>query len=97
MLTTNDNVTGSEARWTQAFSDCCQVIRIGVVPNTELFRGQVQLDGQQYVLINHEQETSISLVFAVGDVSNPLAPTISNAVGAAKVIAARVRNGRSLH
>lgn len=74
------------------------LIRIGVVPNTDLFREPLQLDSKQYVTINHEQETSISLVFAVGDVSNPLAPTISSAVGAgataAKVIAARL-NGHA--
>lgn len=74
------------------------LVRIGVEPNTDLFREQLQVDENGYVRVNSEQETSVSMVFAVGDVSNPLAPTISGATGAgataAKVIAARL-NRRS--
>jgi thioredoxin reductase (NADPH) len=70
------------------------LIRIGVEPNTELFREQVELDQKSYVAVNSEHETSVSMVFAIGDVSNPTAPTISGATGAgataAKVIAARL-------
>ncbi len=70
------------------------LIRIGVEPNTDLFRDQVQLDEKGYVVVNSQQETSIPNVFAIGDVSNPLAPTISGATGAgataAKVIAAKL-------
>jgi thioredoxin reductase len=53
------------------------------------------LDERGYVVVNGAQETSVENVFAVGDVANPLAPTISGAVGAgataAKVIAARLK------
>ncbi|HEX8502393.1 MAG TPA: FAD-dependent oxidoreductase [Pyrinomonadaceae bacterium] len=70
------------------------VVRVGVEPNTELFRGQLETDGRGYVVVNREQETSAGMVFAVGDVSNPLAPTVSGATGAgataAKVIASRL-------
>lgn len=70
------------------------LIRIGVQPNTELFAQQLRLDEQGYVLTDSRHETDLPLVFAVGDVSNPLAPTISSATGsgatAAKVIAARL-------
>ena len=70
------------------------LVRIGVEPNTELFRDQVHMDEQGYIVITGEQETSIGNVFAIGDVSNPLAPTISGATGAgataAKVIASRL-------
>jgi thioredoxin reductase (NADPH) len=69
-------------------------IRIGVEPNTELFRGQLQLDEQGFVVVTSQQETNVANVFAIGDVSNPLAPTISGATGAgataAKVIASRL-------
>ena len=72
------------------------LIRIGVEPNTELFRDQVHVDEQGYIVVTGEQETSVGNVFAVGDVSNPLAPTISGATGAgataAKVIAARLNS-----
>jgi thioredoxin reductase (NADPH) len=70
------------------------LIRIGVEPNTQLFREQLELDEKGYIKVSSTQETSVPMVFAVGDVSNPLAPTISGAAGAgataAKVIAARL-------
>jgi thioredoxin reductase (NADPH) len=76
------------------------LIRIGVEPNTELFREQLELDQHGYVAVNREQETNVSMVFAIGDVSNPAAPTISGATGAgataAKVIAARL-NAQRVH
>jgi len=46
------------------------------------------------MIVGSQQETSVGNVFAIGDVANPLAPTISGAVGsgatAAKVIASRL-------
>ena len=70
------------------------LIRIGVEPNTELFREQLETDDKAYVVVNSQQETNVPMVFAVGDVSNPVAPTISSATGAgataAKVIASRL-------
>ena len=75
------------------------LIRIGVEPNTILFREQLELDQHGYVAVNREQETSVPMVFAAGDVSNPAAPTISGATGAgataAKVIAARLNAQRT--
>lgn len=72
------------------------LVRIGFEPNTDLFREQLQVDTQGYVVVNGEQETSLPNVFAIGDVANPLAPTISGAVGAgataAKVIASRLQH-----
>jgi thioredoxin reductase len=63
-------------------------------PYTELFREQLQLDDRRYALVNDQQETELVNVFAIGDVSSPLAPTISSAAGtgatAAKVIASRL-------
>ena len=70
------------------------VIRIGVEPNTGLFREQVNLDERGYVLVNSNLESSAENVFAIGDVSSRLSPTISTASGngatAAKVIASRL-------
>jgi len=72
------------------------LIRIGVEPNTELFREQLKTDEQGYIEVSSRQETDVPMVFAVGDVSNPLAPTISGATGAgataAKVIASRLNS-----
>jgi thioredoxin reductase (NADPH) len=74
------------------------LVRAGVEPNTELFRGQLETDARGYVVVGALQETSAEMVFAVGDVSNPLAPTVSGAAGAgataAKVIASRLSASR---
>jgi thioredoxin reductase (NADPH) len=70
------------------------IVRVGFEPNTELFGDQIEMDDRAYVIISSQQETSVENVFAVGDVANPLAPTISGAVGAgataARVIASRL-------
>jgi len=70
------------------------LIRIGVEPNAELFKNQLETDEEGFLVVNGLQETNVPMVFAVGDVSNPLAPTISSATGAgataAKVIASRL-------
>lgn len=75
------------------------LIRVGVEPNTDSFRGQLELDEKGYVVVTSQQETTLTNVFAIGDVSNPMAPTISGATGtgatAAKVIAARLQSRRS--
>lgn len=75
------------------------LIRIGVEPNTELFTDQIKIDEQRYIVTNSQYETTIPMVFSVGDVSNPLAPTINSATGAgataAKVIAARLNTKSS--
>jgi thioredoxin reductase (NADPH) len=71
------------------------LIRIGWEPNTHFVRGQIEMDENGYVIVGSQQETSVANVFAIGDVANPLAPTIAGAVGtgatAAKVIAARLQ------
>lgn len=71
------------------------LVRIGAEPNTLLFREQLDMDERGFIVVNSEQETSAANVFAIGDVSNPHAPTISSATGAgaiaAKIIAARLK------
>ncbi|MCU0238531.1 MAG: NAD(P)/FAD-dependent oxidoreductase [Pyrinomonadaceae bacterium] len=70
------------------------VIRIGVESNTKFFQGQIETDNSGYIKIDSNCETSINGVFAIGDVANPIAPTISSAVGmgstAAKVIYSKI-------
>ncbi len=71
------------------------VIRIGYEPNSDEFASQLECDAAGYISVSSEHETSIAGVFAIGDVSNPHAPTISGAIGAGatavKVIEARKR------
>ncbi|MGI8467840.1 MAG: NAD(P)/FAD-dependent oxidoreductase [Pyrinomonadaceae bacterium] len=72
------------------------LLRIGVEPNTEICRGKIDLDKNGYVKINDVCETSAKDIFAIGDAANPLAPTISGAVGmgatAAKAIFAKLNS-----
>ncbi len=71
------------------------IIRIGVEPNTKLFSKKIALDELGFVKVDHNCETNISNIFAVGDVANALSPTISSAIGmgatAAKVIRNRIQ------
>ena len=43
-------------------------IAIGRVPNTELFKGQLNLDENNYIIADETTKTNIEGVFAVGDV-----------------------------
>ncbi len=61
------------------------LVRIGVEPNTEQFRGQLDLDEKNYVAVSRNFATSIPNVYAVGDVACPIAPTIATAIGSAAI------------
>ncbi|MEP6947104.1 MAG: NAD(P)/FAD-dependent oxidoreductase [Acidobacteriota bacterium] len=71
------------------------IFRIGVEPNSELVRSTAETDARGYVVINSRCETSLPILFAIGDVASPAAPTISSAIGqaatAVKVIRSRLR------
>jgi len=43
-------------------------VAIGHIPNTELFRGQIDLDANGYIVLKRRSQTSIPGVFAAGDV-----------------------------
>ncbi len=57
------------------------LVRIGVVPNSELLSGRVEMDRAGYVIVDASGASSAANVFAVGDVAHPNSPTISTAVG----------------
>ena len=57
------------------------LIRIGVQPNSEVFRAQLEMDESGYIKVNSRAETSRPNVFAIGDIANPTAPTITTATG----------------
>ena len=60
-------------------------LAIGSQPNTEMFKGQLELDQQGYVVLKNHQETSIEGVYAIGDVADPeFKQAISAAGDAAK-------------
>ena len=68
------------------------LIRIGVEPNSDKIRNSVEVDPHGYIIVDSKGETSVHGIYAIGDVANPIAPTIVGAVGdgatAAKAIAA---------
>lgn len=72
------------------------IIRIGVGPNSDIASHKLELDKNGYILVDRECATSKELIYAIGDVANPIAPTIASAVGmgatAVKSIAMRFRS-----
>lgn len=65
----------------------CLLIRIGVAPNTEAFRGAVEMDAPGYIAVNAGQQTSAPGIFAIGDAASPISPSLSTAVGTAATAA----------
>lgn len=70
------------------------LLRIGVEPNTSLFRGQIDLDKDGYIKVNNECQTNLENIYAVGDVANPRSPTISTAVGTGATTAKAIYDKR---
>lgn len=60
-------------------------LAIGSRPNTSLFRNQLELDSQGYIVLKKHQQTSVEGVYAIGDVCDPeFKQAISAAGDAAK-------------
>jgi thioredoxin reductase (NADPH) len=70
-------------RETQTIPIDLVLVRIGYIPNTEIFRGQIDLGENGYVVVRQNGETSSRSLFAVGDVANPTSSTIASAAGLA--------------
>jgi len=68
------------------------IIRIGVEPNIDFLKGQIELDQHGYIKINQNCETNIKGIYAVGDVANPIAPTVSSSVGMSATAAKTITN-----
>lgn len=45
-------------------------VAIGHKPNTDIFQGQLDLDGRGYIVIKNESQTSVEGVFVAGDVAD---------------------------
>jgi thioredoxin reductase (NADPH) len=62
--------------------DCQGVfIAIGHKPNTDLFKGQIELDESGYIVVRNNTETNIKGVFAAGDVCDSRYKQIITAAG----------------
>jgi thioredoxin reductase (NADPH) len=70
-------------------------IRIGMAPNTEFLKGQLDLDDEGYIRCDARLQTSRPMIYAVGDVTRPVCKSVATAVGhgalAAKAIAETLR------
>ena len=62
-------------------------IAIGIVPNSEIFRGKVQLDSQGYVITDENMETNVRGVYAVGDVRSKKLRQVITAVAEGAIAA----------
>ena len=54
---------------------------IGYNPNTEIFKGKLNLTKNGYIITNENMETKIEGVFAIGDVREKLLKQVATAVG----------------
>ena len=68
------------------------LVRIGVQPNSEIFRDQVALDAAGYFITERNCATNIDGIFAIGDISSPLAPTIASSAGNGATVAKVIRD-----
>ncbi|MEJ7624565.1 MAG: NAD(P)/FAD-dependent oxidoreductase [Pyrinomonadaceae bacterium] len=67
------------------------LIRIGVEPNCEMFRGQIEFDELGFVVVDSHCRTDAADVYAIGDVANSASPTIAAAVGQGTVAAKAIK------
>jgi len=68
------------------------VVKYGYVPNTELFAGQIEMDERGHIRVNQDCSTSVSAVFAGGDIASPGYDRIATAVGHGMVAAGSIRS-----
>ena len=65
-------------------------IFVGHIPNTELFKGTIDMDEQEYIIVDKLQRTNIEGIFAAGDVHDHVfrQAITAGAAGAAAAISA---------
>jgi thioredoxin reductase (NADPH) len=54
---------------------------IGYIPNTEMFKGQIDMTNRGYILTNEKMETTLEGVYSVGDVREKFLRQVATAVG----------------
>ena len=56
-------------------------IYLGHVPNSDLFKGQLEMDEAGYVITDRFMHTSVSGVFAAGEIQDPHFRQVATSVG----------------
>jgi len=56
-------------------------LAIGSKPNSSLFKGQLDLDAQGYIVLKNTQETSVPGIYAIGDIVDPIYKQAITAAG----------------
>ena len=73
-------------------------IYVGLVPNTELFKGKVKMDGAGRIITNERMETNIPGVYAAGDVrETPLRQAVTAASDGSLAATLAINYVESLH
>jgi thioredoxin reductase (NADPH) len=67
-------------------------LAIGSLPNTEMFKGKLELDSGGYIVLKDKQETSVPGIFAAGDVSDKIFRQAMTAAGDATKAALQAQN-----
>lgn len=76
-VTLEDTLTGAQTR----YETDGVFIFIGHYPNTNFLQGQLAMDEQGYVITDERMRTSVSGVFAAGEIQDPLYRQVATSVG----------------
>ena len=90
----DDTVRGALVEDAAGVTECAAeaiVVKVGVVPNSEWCAGVLALDPEGYVRVDSQLATSARRVWAAGDVTRPVPPSIPVAVGQGAQAASMVR------
>jgi len=85
-VTINNVKTGKE----EDFATDGVFIFIGHKPNSDLFKGQIAMDNNGYIIVNNKMQTNLPGVFAAGEICDPIYRQVvtSAGMGAAAAIMA---------
>ena len=75
-------------------------IFIGHTPNTQMFKGQLEMSDLGYVIVNDKMETSVPGVYAAGEIADPHFRQVITSAGmgaAAAIQATRFLEAESVH
>ncbi len=70
-----------KTRETQELATDGVFVYIGHIPNSDLFRGQVEMDERGYLIADRQMMTSVPGVFAAGEIQDPVYRQVATSVG----------------